>query len=278
MASKSLKSNYIFLDRGDAERERLNKQFWLYKNHHGRGLIIDPTVNIPSDGAVLDAGTGTGVWILSLAKELPLTVSLYAIDLAPTLWPSDIPPNVHYTVASITSLPTDWSNKFDLVNQSLLAAALKTTDWPIAISELYRVTKPGGHVQLMEGVGVVSYPQAPPGSAGSIILQTVMRMQEKAGLLDDRLKEVPKMLENAGFVDIKVEVKPSPKGKEVMDISRRTLVAIKDMIILNEGFGLVKDGEEYDTLVERYFREAEESGLPLGMEMCLVCARKPVIA
>lgn len=41
-------------------------------------------------------------------------------------------------------------NTFDLVQMRLLILGLRTEEWPIAIKELIRVTKPGGMIQLME--------------------------------------------------------------------------------------------------------------------------------
>ncbi|KAI3600404.1 hypothetical protein WG66_001802 [Moniliophthora roreri] len=35
LISLQYQSNYIVLNRGDAERERLNHQFWFYKNYSG---------------------------------------------------------------------------------------------------------------------------------------------------------------------------------------------------------------------------------------------------
>ncbi|KAK7056253.1 hypothetical protein VNI00_002805 [Paramarasmius palmivorus] len=281
----TLQSHYAILDRGDAERERLNQQFYFYKKWQGRNLIIDPGATIPPDGAVLDAATGTGAWILSLAKELPSSVSLYAVDLAPTLWrPSEAPPNIHYTLSSVTSLPKDWTAKFDLVNQSLLTVALKATDWPLDIAELYRVTKPGGHVQLVEVTGIPSSNKPLEGTNADIFHQLWLRIKEKGGYMTGAQSHLPRMLEEAGFQDVSVQIKPAPKlgrrfggedGVEALDNTTKSLRAIKDLVLLNDGFGMAKDENEYDALLEEFVKEAEMQVL-YGLEMCLVCARKPV--
>lgn len=41
-------------------------------------------------------------------------------------------------------------NSFDFVHMRLFVLALKVNQWPIAINEILRVTKPGGMVQLVE--------------------------------------------------------------------------------------------------------------------------------
>uniref|UniRef100_A0A0W0F7L2 Uncharacterized protein n=1 Tax=Moniliophthora roreri TaxID=221103 RepID=A0A0W0F7L2_MONRR len=61
----------LVLNRGDAERDRLNQQFWFYKNYHGRKVILDATINIPSDDTVLDAATGTVAWSSPSPRNFP---------------------------------------------------------------------------------------------------------------------------------------------------------------------------------------------------------------
>ncbi|ESK87202.1 hypothetical protein Moror_5849 [Moniliophthora roreri MCA 2997] len=288
MSNKDLQSSYVVLNRGHAEVERLNQQYRFYKQFHQRKLIIDPTISIPPNGAVLDAATGTGAWILEVAQELPSSVSLRAVDVAPSLWPSSgVPPNVHHLVSSVTSLPEEWTNNFDLVNQSLLSGALKAVDWPVVISELYRVTKPGGHVQLCEITRAPPYPNAPSEaeaeSASGMVWKFMMRLTDIVGPLRNPLSELSPMLEKAGFRDISIQVKPAPtggkqydrnSGVEALDMPKKGLFALKDIVLLNQGLGVVKNEEEYDQLIGRYMREIEETGAPAGMDLCYICARK----
>ncbi|KAF5344458.1 hypothetical protein D9758_014156 [Tetrapyrgos nigripes] len=43
-----------------------------------------------------------------------------------------------------------WTDKFDFINQSLLLGSLTREEWNLDLKELWRVTKPGGHVQFFE--------------------------------------------------------------------------------------------------------------------------------
>uniref|UniRef100_A0A0W0F3W7 Methyltransferase domain-containing protein n=1 Tax=Moniliophthora roreri TaxID=221103 RepID=A0A0W0F3W7_MONRR len=258
------KSAYAVLKRGHGESERLNQQYQFYKKLHHRNLI--------------------SAWILEVAQELPSSVSLYAVDIAPTLWPgpsSGIPSNVHYFVSSVTSLPKQWTNKFNLVNQSLLSVALKAVDWPTSISELYRVTKPGGYIQLVEMSRIPPFPRG-TGPASNAVWELYNRMAVAAGFLTTPMSEVPLMLEEAGFCDVTVQVEPAAiggkrfggdNGVEALDVLEKAFVALKDIFMVNQGFGVVKK-EEYDGLIERYLREIEETGARAGMELCYICARK----
>uniref|UniRef100_A0A0W0GCY2 Methyltransferase domain-containing protein n=1 Tax=Moniliophthora roreri TaxID=221103 RepID=A0A0W0GCY2_MONRR len=274
-------SNYCILTRGQAERDRLDKQFWFHSKYHGRDLVCDSRISIPDD--VLFAG----VWIRSLAKQVPSSVELYAVDLAPTIWSSEgVPSNVHYSVQSITSLPGDWTSKFDFVNQSLVAIALKRPDWPKALAELYRVLKPGGYVQLTELTTYPPFPKTspPPEMPDKDILQVMHRLSKMMDYLEHPTIEIPRMLEDVGFREISTDLKPRPTlgkrfggehGADALEVSRGAMAAVKDITLLNDGFGIVRNGEEFDVLMDHHVKECEEFGLP-GWEYCFITARKPI--
>lgn len=75
----------------------------------------------------------------------------HGIDMAP-VFPTDIrPPNVSFQVANVLeSLPFE-DNTFDLVNVRFFMLALRKNEWAIAMKEVYRVLKPGGCIQSLEG-------------------------------------------------------------------------------------------------------------------------------
>ncbi len=85
-----------------------------------------------------------------MAKEVPESVQVFGADVSSANFPSSAPSNVTMTIASTTSLPEEWKGQFDLVHQRLLLAALRSEQWPVVLSEMYRVLKPGGAVQLVE--------------------------------------------------------------------------------------------------------------------------------
>ncbi|KAI3622332.1 methyltransferase type 11 [Moniliophthora roreri] len=273
---------------GDEERERLENQFWYYRNLHGRGSVFDPSVTIPADGSVLDSGAGSGAWLFQLSKELPSTVSFYGIDKSPAHICSDsVPNNITFLSASVTALPEEWSSKFDLVSQSFLIGYLSRSQaWPLAIKELHRVLKPGGHIQLLEPASLFRYRNmlrdnpAPPESAARKIRDLMHAIQKKYDLLDNCAVQIPEMLASAGFRDIACSMKEAPRvgadsgsgdygSEQLMRAVRRT----KNVIMKNDGFGIVRDAAEFDALVVRYRDECEEKGYP-AVQACLVCAQK----
>lgn len=141
-----------------------------------------------------------GIWLLELAPQLPPTVRLHGVDIITRLFPTTYPSNIKFSVEDVTRLPSSWSNSFTLVHQRLLLAALRKVEWPIAISEMYRVTSPGGWIQLCE---TGSWRAGPFTARFQSLMRTLL---DSKGLFMDCYKAMPLMLRNAGFVDVRVEV------------------------------------------------------------------------
>lgn len=67
-----------------------------------------------------------------------------------------MPKQFTFTIANVLEGLPYPDNSFDFVHMRLFIYALKKEEWPIAVKELLRVTKPGGFVQLMETDNPVS--------------------------------------------------------------------------------------------------------------------------
>lgn len=110
----------------------------------------------------------------------------------------------------MTNLPKEWTTKFDFVNQRLLFGGLRISDWPVNISELYRVLKPGGHIQLME-MDFAHHVNAGP--ATQRFMDLYIELFEKVGLLLEGSNRLESLLKEAGFADVKSEKKYLVVGK-----------------------------------------------------------------
>jgi len=117
--------------------------------YEGR-LIFDESIKLGPGSAVLDSGTGTGAWIMDLAQSVPSSLELYGSDVSAYHFPQTHPANVHFVEASSTNFSEEWTGKFDVVNQHLLVPALLAKEWPVVLSEVLRVLKPGGYAQFAE--------------------------------------------------------------------------------------------------------------------------------
>lgn len=143
---------------------------------------IRDTIDLDNSCHVLDVGCGPGSWLLDLATSHPNSkfVGLDIVDMVqchkerfhlnfltfPFLiirsfdflvstqfqFPSTIkPPNTEFLIGDILNgLPMFADNSFDLVQMRNFASVLKTDQWIQTLTELKRVCRPGGTIQLLE--------------------------------------------------------------------------------------------------------------------------------
>lgn len=182
-------------------------------------------------------------------------------------------------MCSVLKLPDIWEKSFDIVHQRLLIAALKTPEWPIAISELFRVLKPGGWIQLGEvGDWAVLGPE-------SAVARHKRAYSDFFKLRDFELgisKKLPDLLREAGFENINVEVLHMPMGKKWGQVGvdgARNLAdvfrAVKGHIVGAGGFGVVTSEEEYDELMDGVEREWDETE-GYTLEFYIAYAQRPI--
>uniref|UniRef100_A0A0W0FRX8 Methyltransferase domain-containing protein n=1 Tax=Moniliophthora roreri TaxID=221103 RepID=A0A0W0FRX8_MONRR len=284
-------TSYVYMIKPNLAFYRLDEQFWYYKAHHRRNLdqvsleLTHHVAHHPST-SLQRIIASSGAWILNFSKEAPSSMELHAIDLSPTHFRFDAAPsNVHFTQSSVTSMPRNWTRKFDFIQQSFLISSLSTRDWPIAIAELYRVLKPGGHLQIQEltsFLGVEQLNGARPGSAAMIVRNIMAKIREKYDYLVHPPSQIVRMLEECGFKGITCDIKEAPRlgsrfggesGAAGLDLHVRALKTMKEVVETNEGFGIVHDGNVFDSVMDRYATQCEEEGLP-AYECCLICAQK----
>lgn len=99
------------------------------------------------------AHTSTGYWLVDLASSGGLSDDNVYIgtDIAPHLFPSDLPSSITLSTQSIMApWPADWNSSFDLVHQRLVLAACSPDDAKHAVGRLVELVKPGGWIQLVE--------------------------------------------------------------------------------------------------------------------------------
>ncbi|KAI7906211.1 uncharacterized protein BX663DRAFT_483832 [Cokeromyces recurvatus] len=108
---------------------------------------------------VLDVACGSGVWVLEMATTFPHT-QFYGIDIAP-IYPNSIkPPNTHFQQCDILDpegLPFP-DAYFDYVHMRLVYNCFSKSDLKIVLSEINRVLKPGGYIELRDIDPIIKNP------------------------------------------------------------------------------------------------------------------------
>ncbi|KAF9059001.1 S-adenosyl-L-methionine-dependent methyltransferase, partial [Rhodocollybia butyracea] len=163
------------------------------------GQHIVPKISLDPGDEILESATGTaGIWLLDVARKVHPGVSLTGIDISQRLFPTQHPQNVTFAVHTVTNLPESWSNRFKLVNQRLLCGALTSEQWGAALGELYRVSKPGGWVQLLETGPETAMSGGPMKRYADVYAAVYVNK----GLVSDLNETLDQRLKSAGFVNI----------------------------------------------------------------------------
>ncbi|TFK39814.1 S-adenosyl-L-methionine-dependent methyltransferase [Crucibulum laeve] len=258
-----------------AEEGRLNLQHKVIKRIF-ESLVVAPVTFLPQD-QVLDSGTGSGIWLLELAREIPESMKMYGMDINTSLFPTKFPSNIEFSVASADKLPSHWTDTFTFVNQRLLMTAISQQQWGNALSEIYRVLSPGGWVQLCE----YSIKASLTGALTAKFLSTLQTMHRHRGFDPDLVDHLPAMLSAAGFADVDFQERSTPMGIWAGDVGVEGkecfLKAYRSMKIpiMQEGdAGAFNSEEEYDQYIDNIEKEWDGNPRQRGVFVTFI-ARKP---
>lgn len=174
-------------------------------------------------------------------------------------------------------MPQDWTGKFDFVNQRFLAAGLPGSEWYSAISELFRVLKPGGHIELID-VDFQATINAGPHSTR--FLGLLSELFANRGLLFDCARRVRGFAEAAGFVVVKADKHYFPVGKKawgrIGQLGTSNMVGVfTGMGPFMKATGIVASDEELSCLIDNCAQEWDHSDIGTRFVAHAICAKKP---
>ena len=150
-------STYVILDaRSKRELNRLIVQDQMLTN--SMGGVLPEQDNASAFQRVLDIACGPGSWAIEAARSYP-NMSLIGVDINPRMIEyariqadeAGLMERVEFHVMDALhplAFPNDF---FDLVNLRAGIGWIRTWDWPSVISEILRITKPGGVIRLTDG-------------------------------------------------------------------------------------------------------------------------------
>lgn len=206
---KYKEGSYVFPNDAQ-ERDRMEQQFWLIKAAQGGRLFLAPVKN---PRAVLDVGTGTGVWAISLADHVFPTAQITGIDLSP-IQPREVPVNVVFEQQDCSE--PDWCRpvgSFDFIYAQSLFGSLK--DYAQYLITARKYLTPGtGWIECCE---VDPMPYSDDGTIPADWSLTkwhkwmIYAMQE-IGRPFDIAPKIKQWLVEAGYVDVQEVVVKIPIG------------------------------------------------------------------
>ncbi|KAI9877444.1 MAG: hypothetical protein M1830_003866, partial [Pleopsidium flavum] len=118
------------------------------------GYLLHPT--IPVDGeniTVADIGTGTGIWLLDLARKLPASARLEGLDINLAQTPPEgwLPSNVRFRKLDIfDDVPKDLIEKYDVVHIRHMVLVVRNNNPLPILLNLLKLLKPNGYLQWGE--------------------------------------------------------------------------------------------------------------------------------
>ncbi|KAF7945522.1 hypothetical protein EAE96_010289 [Botrytis aclada] len=134
---------------------RLNLQHYLWKD--GLGYLLYPSIPTPPFGSkyrIADLGTGTGIWLLDIARTLPPTVELYGFDISSAQFPHPnyLPLNVKLEIMDSLHVgpPEELLESFDVVHLRLWLGVVMNGDPSAILTHALKLLRPGGYIQWSE--------------------------------------------------------------------------------------------------------------------------------
>ncbi|KAJ1569330.1 hypothetical protein HK405_006565 [Cladochytrium tenue] len=193
-----------------SEKDRLSLQHEITRYIFGGRLFNSPLAPATAGRqlAFLDVGCGPGHWVRDIANAYP-DAKVVGADINPSFFEQAvIPPNLTFVECNILKGLPFPDNSFDLVFQRNMMAAIPKADWPAAVRELVRVTRPGGYVELMEPYSIMQR----IGPAGKLLHEKMVRALNVSGRDSDIALRLDVHLDAAALQDIDEGTRSAPIG------------------------------------------------------------------
>jgi ubiquinone/menaquinone biosynthesis C-methylase UbiE len=280
------------LPRGGRESVRLTAQHHMLKGR--QGWLLHPEVSSAlrtiQNPQIADVATGTGIWALEVAQQLP-HADVVGLDVSDKqFYPKwTLPSNMTLGLCDILEeVPAKYRGKFDVVHIRLLLCAGPAADKQIFINYFRTLLKPGGWLQWDD----LSFPNlyaCYPSCTQQGVMQRVIlddhpmpqmnrkyfAMQEKAGWFT-QFEEV--MMDAGGFEKLqRVDIPPCLQLLQIeSDLSVAVVTEMFEMLLCKlkiEQPALSEASIEVRNAIARVHADAE-SGILLSYAWNVGIAKK----
>src|SRR5690349_23632126 len=150
-------NTYFMKDRSNQdEMTRLHIQDQLITS--GMGGIFPEQPDTSRFKRILDVACGTGGWLIEAAKTYPDMTRIVGIDANNHIIEfaqhqakaAQVDNRVEFSSMDALLILEFPNGYFDLVNARFVTPFMRTWNWPKLLSEMQRVTRPGGVVRITE--------------------------------------------------------------------------------------------------------------------------------
>ncbi|KAI9279163.1 S-adenosyl-L-methionine-dependent methyltransferase [Sporodiniella umbellata] len=144
-------SAYLLPHDADDEELILTARHIAIRDLYGGNVLpsIKKQIDFKTGVCVLDVGCGSGIWVMDMITDYPHCV-YHGCDIVDSTRKAPTMKQFRFDLGDVVKGLPYADNSFDFVHMRSLMAVLKEKEWPVAIKELLRVTKPNGMIQLSE--------------------------------------------------------------------------------------------------------------------------------
>ncbi|CAB4380378.1 unnamed protein product [Rhizophagus irregularis] len=143
--------NLFYLSSSDIDSIDRLHMYHFVKKHIFQNNFSSPIEDklIEGECKVLEIGCGPGTWLLDLSNKYENSYFI-GIENKP-LYPQEIKPNnLEFVEADVTDGLPFHDNEFDFTHAENMGLVLTPDQWDFVLSELIRVTKPGGYIEISD--------------------------------------------------------------------------------------------------------------------------------
>jgi ubiquinone/menaquinone biosynthesis C-methylase UbiE len=162
---------YLF-PRHPSEIDRLDVQHYAVRETIGVNYLAP----VAHPSSVLDVGCGTGQWCFELCHEFA-NAMVVGLDLVPSK--PAAPANYRFVKGNVLQGLPFADSSFEFVHQRfMVASAVPVKSWGGLLRDLVRITRPGGWMELVEGIAELHS----SGPATQRLLELTQQLQRSLGL------------------------------------------------------------------------------------------------
>jgi ubiquinone/menaquinone biosynthesis C-methylase UbiE len=270
------------LPRDTEETARLAEQHhWL---HDVIGCLVHPAIPLTNPKLrIADVATGSAIWLLDIAKELPMDCQLHGFDISTRQYPptESRPPNLFLHQQDILKpFPQEYHGFFDIIAIRLVTAGLRDDDWDKSVENLSILLKPGGYIQWLDADhSMKEIYNNKAGTANAMARElTKLIANVYAKTFYPGPLRLPELFEKNGLKNVALELYSTDKIPKWRTWNTSMSLAthgnmVKSLIVKDPESDIT--AERFDEIMKKALDEIKGGDIYTHSELNLVVAQKP---